>query len=511
MRRYTTEHTPIQDTPDPPPTSGASTMQHEQDPTKAEPGVGPDDAAGSPSEGEPHAANRMWGGRFAEPTDAFVARFTASVDVDKRLYRQDIAGSQAHANMLHAIGVLNATERDAVITGLDEIRTEIEQGTFAWDPALEDVHMNIESRLVERIGEAGKKLHTGRSRNDQVATDIRLWLRETIDAVDAQLSEVLTRLVDLADAHTETVMPGYTHLQSAQPVTFAHHLMAWFEMAHRDRDRFRDCRKRVNVSPLGSAALAGTSFPVDRAMTTQELGFDTPAANSLDAVSDRDFALEFCAAASITAVHLSRWCEELVAWASPQWGFVDLPDRYCTGSSIMPQKKNPDVPELVRGKSGRVIGDLNALLVLMKSQPLAYNRDNQEDKPPLFDTADTLLDCLQAVAGIIAALEPNPSAMRAAAEQGYATATDLADYLVRRNVPFRDAHAIVGRAVAIAIEKGTALADLDLAVLKNLSPEIDASVYEVLSLEGSVAARRHFGGTAPEAVRRAIMDGRRRI
>ena len=486
-------------------------MQQEENSTKAEPGVGPDGAAGSPSADEPHAANRMWGGRFTEPTDAFVARFTSSVDVDKRLYRQDIAGSQAHARMLHAIGVLTATERDAIVAGLTDIRTEIEQGTFAWDPALEDVHMNIESRLVERIGEAGKKLHTGRSRNDQVATDIRLWLRETIDAVDAQLSEVLARLTDLADAHTETVMPGYTHLQSAQPVTFAHHLMAWFEMAHRDRDRFRDCRKRVNVSPLGSAALAGTSFPVDRATTARELDFDAPAANSLDAVSDRDFALEFCAAASITAVHLSRWCEELVAWASPQWGFVNLPDRYCTGSSIMPQKKNPDVPELVRGKSGRVIGNLNALLVLMKSQPLAYNRDNQEDKPPLFDTADTLLDCLQAVSGMIAALEPNPPAMRAAAEQGHATATDLADYLVRRNVPFRDAHAIVGRAVAAAIEQGAALADLDLAALKSLSPEIDASVYEVLSLEGSVAARRHFGGTAPEAVRQAIMDGRRRI
>ena len=453
----------------------------------------------------------MWGGRFTEPTDAFVARFTSSVDVDKRLYRQDIAGSQAHARMLHAIGVLNTDERDAIIGGLNHIRMDIEQGTFPWDPALEDVHMNIESRLVERIGEAGKKLHTGRSRNDQVATDIRLWLRETIDDVDAQLSEVLTRLTDLAGDHTETVMPGLTHLQSAQPVTFAHHLMAWFEMAHRDRDRFRDCRKRVNVSPLGSAALAGTSFPIDRAMTAQELGFDAPAANSLDAVSDRDFALEFCAAASITAVHLSRWCEELVAWASPQWGFVNLPDRYCTGSSIMPQKKNPDVPELVRGKSGRVIGDLNALLVLMKSQPLAYNRDNQEDKPPLFHTADTLLDCLQAVSGIIAALVPNPTAMRAAAEQGYATATDLADYLVRRNVPFRDAHAIVGRAVATAIEQGTDLADLDLAALKNLSPEIDASVYDALSLDGSVAARRHFGGTAPEAVHRAIMDARRRI
>ena len=483
-------------------------MSHEQNPTKAERAR---NAVGSPPANEPDVANRMWGGRFAEPTDAFVARFTSSVDVDKRLYRQDIAGSQAHARMLHAIGVLSAAERDAIVGGLTDIGTEIEHGTFPWNPALEDVHMNIESRLVERIGEAGKKLHTARSRNDQVATDIRLWLREAIDDVDAQLSEVLTRLTDLAAAHTETVMPGFTHLQSAQPVTFAHHLMAWFEMAHRDRERFRDCRKRVNVSPLGSAALAGTSFPVDRALTAQELGFDAPAANSLDAVSDRDFALEFCAAASITAVHLSRWCEELVTWASPQWGFVTLPDRYCTGSSIMPQKKNPDVPELVRGKSGRVIGGLNALLVLMKSQPLAYNRDNQEDKPPLFDTADTLLDCLQAVSGIIAAMEADPSAMREAAERGYATATDLADYLVRKDVPFRDAHAIVGKAVAVAIERDIALADLDLAVLRELCSAIDESVYDVLSLEGSVAARRHFGGTAPEAVGRAIMDAKRRI
>ena len=483
-------------------------MPHEKNPTNAERARN----AASPSPAnEPDVGNRMWGGRFTEPTDAFVARFTSSVDVDKRLYRQDIAGSQAHARMLHDIGVLTAAERDAIVGGLTDIRTEIEQGTFSWDPALEDVHMNIESRLVERIGEAGKKLHTGRSRNDQVATDIRLWLREAVDDVDAQLSEVLTRLTDLADAHTETVMPGYTHLQTAQPVTFAHHLMAWFEMAHRDRERFRDCRKRVNISPLGSAALAGTSFPVDRTLTAKELGFDAPAANSLDAVSDRDFALEFCAAASITAVHLSRWCEELVAWSSPQWGFVTLPDRYCTGSSIMPQKKNPDVPELVRGKSGRVIGALNALLVLMKSQPLAYNRDNQEDKPPLFDTADTLLDCLQAVSGIIAAMEPDPSAMRTAAEQGFATATDLADYLVRKDVPFRDAHAIVGKAVAVAIERGRALADLEFAVLKELCPAIDASVYAVLSLEGSVAARRHFGGTAPEAVRGAILDARRRI
>ena len=456
-------------------------------------------------------ANRMWGGRFSEAPDAFVARFTASVDFDKRLYREDIAGSIAHARMLHAVGVLDAAEHAAIVAGLNAIRTEIDGGTFAWDATLEDVHMNIEARLIERIGEAGKKLHTGRSRNDQVATDVRLWLRARIDAVDDLLSEILCRLADLAEAHTETVMPGFTHLQAAQPVTFAHHLMAWFEMAHRDRDRFRDCRRRLNVSPLGSAALAGTSFPIDRAMTASELGFDRPAANSLDAVSDRDFAVEFCAAAALAAVHLSRWCEELVQWASPQWDFVALPDRFCTGSSIMPQKKNPDVPELVRGKTGRVVGDLNALLVLMKSQPLAYNRDNQEDKLPLFDAADTLLDCLRALAGMIPAIVPNAAAMRAAAERGFATATDLADYLVRKGVPFRDAHAIVGKAVALAIERAAALMSLPLADLKTLCPRIEADVYDVLGLDGSVAARRHVGGTAPEAARLAIAEGRRRI
>ena len=460
---------------------------------------------------EQDAANRMWGGRFSEGPDAFVARFTASVDFDKRLYREDIAGSVAHARMLHAIGVLDAAELEAIVTGLDGIRAEIESGTFAWDAALEDVHMNIEARLVERIGEPGKKLHTARSRNDQVATDVRLWLRERIDAVDERLSDILRRLTRLAEAHTDTVMPGFTHLQAAQPVTFAHHMMAWFEMAHRDRDRFRDCRRRLNVSPLGSAALAGTSFPIDRAMTAAELGFDEPAANSLDAVGDRDFAVEFCAAASLAAVHLSRWCEELVQWASPQWDFVRLPDRFCTGSSIMPQKKNPDVAELVRGKTGRVVGNLNALLVLMKGQPLAYNRDNQEDKLPLFDSADTLLDCLHALAGIVDAMAPNPEAMRAAAEKGFATATDLADYLVRKGVPFRDAHGIVGKAVALAAKEDVPLAVLPLDALQALSPRIDADAYDVLTLEGSVAARRHLGGTAPEAVRRAIMDAKRRI
>ncbi len=453
----------------------------------------------------------MWGGRFAEPTDAFVARFTASVDFDKRLYHYDILGSIAHADMLRDIGVLEAAEHRAIVSGLASIRGEIERGGFVWREALEDVHMNIEARLTELVGEAGKKLHTARSRNDQVATDVRLWLRDRIDAADRQLSTILTCLVDSASEHADTVMPGYTHLQTAQPVTFGHHLLAWFEMAWRDRDRFRDCRRRVNVSPLGSAALAGTTFPIDRAATASALGFDQPAANSLDAVSDRDFALEFCSAASVAMVHLSRWCEELVLWTSPQWAFVTLPDAYCTGSSIMPQKKNPDVPELVRGKTGRVVGDLNALLVLMKGQPLAYNRDNQEDKLPLFDAADTLLDCLQAMQGIIAAMRPNRAAMRSAAQAGFATATDLADYLVVKGVPFRDAHDSVGRAVALAIDKGIGLAEMELADLQALSPRIEADVYAVLTLEGSLAARSHLGGTAPGAVRAAVEAARRRI
>ena len=453
----------------------------------------------------------IWGGRFAEPTNAFVERFTASVDFDKRLYHHDILGSIAHADMLHSIGVLDAAEHEAVVGGLKRIRKEIQRGEFVWREALEDVHMNIEARLTELVGDAGKKLHTARSRNDQVATDVRLWLRDRIDALHERFSALLGALVDLASGHADTVLPGFTHLQTAQPVVFAHHLLAWFEMAHRDRDRLRDCRRRLNLSPLGSAALAGTTFPIDREQTAAALGFDAPTANSLDAVSDRDFALEFCAAASIAAVHLSRWCEELVLWTSPQFGFVALPDAYCTGSSIMPQKKNPDVAELVRGKTGRVIGDLNALLVLTKSQPLAYNRDNQEDKTPLFDAADTLLDCLRAMADIVAAMRPNAAAMRAAAEAGYSTATDFADYLVRKGVPFRDAHAVVGSAVARAAERGLALSELGLAELRELSPRIGEDVYAVLSVEGSVAARDHFGGTAPAAVRRAVEAARQRI
>ena len=450
-------------------------------------------------------------GRFSEPTDDFVARFTASVGFDRRLYRYDIAGSIAHARMLAKIGVLTDDERDAVVGGLETIRGEIESGAFEWSDALEDIHMHIEARLTELVGEAGKKLHTGRSRNDQVATDIRLYLRDECDAVENLLGEVMTRIVDLAERHSADPMPGFTHLQTAQPVTFGHHMLAWFEMAYRDRERIRECRARLNVSPLGAAALAGTTFPIDRVETAEALGFDSIAANSLDAVSDRDFAIEFCACAAITATHLSRWCEEMVIWTSQPFGFVELPDAFCTGSSIMPQKKNPDVPELVRGKSGRIIGNLTGLLVLMKGQPLAYNKDNQEDKEPLFDTVDTLKDCLRAIGDIIGAMQPDTARMREAAQLGYATATDLADYLVKKGLTFRDAHEAVGRAVQYAQEKGSALSDLSVAALRRFSAEIDEDVTAILSLEGSLAARDHPGGTAPNQVVAAVMEARERI
>ena len=453
----------------------------------------------------------MWGGRFAEPTDALVERFTASVDFDQRLALYDIQGSIAHAEMLAAGGVLSGGELRKIRSGLSRIQRDVEAGRFRWDPALEDVHMNIEARLTEIAGEAGKKLHTGRSRNDQVATDVRLFLRERIDGIDALLTDLMAALADRAEQHTETVMPGFTHLQPAQPVTFGHHLMAWFEMASRDRDRLRDCRRRLNLSPLGSAALAGTTFPIDRAMTATSLGFDGPTNNSLDAVSDRDFLIEFVSVASMAMMHLSRWCEEMVLWMSQQFGFIHLPDAYCTGSSIMPQKKNPDVPEIVRGKAARVMGHLSGLLVLMKGQPLAYNRDNQEDKEALFDSADTLADCLAVITEIVRAMEPDAEAMRGAAEEGFGTATDLADYLVVRGVPFRDAHEIVGQAVAHAIERGLTLSQLALDTYRGLSPQIDEDVYEVLTLEGSISARDHVGGTAPSAVRAAIRAARERI
>ena len=447
--------------------------------------------------------NKSWGGRFTESTDAFVAAFTASVEFDRRMYRQDIAGSIAHARMLARIGVLSEADCAAIIAGLEEIRDEIERGDFVWSVALEDVHMNIEARLTERIGAAGKRLHTGRSRNDQVATDIRLYLRDAIDAIKVELKRLQSGLVMLADQEAATIMPGFTHLQVAQPVTFGHHLLAWFEMLKRDGERLADCRKRVNLMPLGAAALAGTSYPLDRDYTAQLLGFTAPTANSLDAVSDRDFAIEFAAVAAILLTHLSRIAEELVLWSSAQFDFIELPDRFCTGSSIMPQKKNPDVPELVRGKVGRVNGHLIALLTLMKSQPLAYNKDNQEDKEPLFDTVDTVLGCLRAFADMTPALRPKREIMLQAARRGFATATDLADYLVRKGLPFRDAHEAVGKAVRLGVETGRDLAQMSLTELQQFSPLIENDVFDVLSLQGSVAARNVLGGTAPERVRAA--------
>jgi argininosuccinate lyase len=454
------------------------------------------------------SSKKLWGGRFDASTDALVEAFSASVHFDRRLYAQDIRGSIAHATMLAAVGVLSDDERDAITTGLEAIRGDIEAGRFQWDPALEDVHMNIESALTERIGEAGKKLHTGRSRNDQVATDVRLYLRDAIDDLDVRVTDLMGAIIDLAEDESDTLMPGFTHLQTAQPVTFGHHLLAWQEMLSRDRERLRDCRRRVNRMPLGAAALAGTSFPIDRGMTAQLLGFDAPCANSLDAVSDRDFLIEFVSACALTMMHLSRMSEELILWSSAQFSFVSLSDAYCTGSSIMPQKKNPDVPELVRGKCGRVIGALNALLVLMKGQPLAYNRDNQEDKEPLFDTLDTLRDCVSVYTGLVGAITPNREAMRAAALKGFATATDLADYLVRKGVAFRDAHEVVGKAVRHAVERGCDLGDLPLAELARFSPAIGEDVFQVLTLEGSVAARDHLGGTAPAQVRQAVERAR---
>ncbi|WP_445114712.1 argininosuccinate lyase [Acinetobacter sp. WZC-1] len=447
----------------------------------------------------------MWGGRFSEATDAFVAEFTASVQFDQRFYKQDIAGSIAHATMLAKVGVLTEQERDVIIHGLNTIQQEIEAGSFQWSIELEDVHMNIESRLTQRIGITGKKLHTGRSRNDQVATDIRLYVRDEIDAILTLLQKLQKGILSLAAKNTHTIMPGFTHLQTAQPVTFGHHLMAWFEMLVRDSERLIDCRKRVNRMPLGSAALAGTTYPIDRAYTAELLGFEAVAENSLDAVSDRDFAIEFSAAASLIMMHLSRMSEEMILWTSAQFKFISIPDRFCTGSSIMPQKKNPDVPELIRGKTGRVYGDLVSLLTLMKGQPLAYNKDNQEDKEPLFDAIDTLRGSLMAFADMIPALVPNIESMREAALRGFSTATDLADYLVKNGVAFRDAHEIVGKAVALGVQEDKDLSELSLQQLQQFSDLIAADVFEkALTLEASVNARDHIGGTAPTQVAAAI-------
>jgi argininosuccinate lyase len=444
--------------------------------------------------------NKLWGGRFAEDTDAFVEAFTASITFDQRLANQDIQGSVAHAEMLHKVGILTEQELIDIKAGLESIRIDAEAGNIEWSVALEDVHMNIEARLTDRIGIAGKKLHTGRSRNDQIATDIRLWLREQVDFIGAEITRLQQGLVAVAEREAHTILPGFTHLQVAQPITFGHHMMAWYEMLERDFDRLMDCRKRMNVMPLGSAALAGTSYPIDRDFTANLLDFDRPSNNSLDGVSDRDFAIEFTAAASVIMMHLSRFSEELVVWTSAQFDFINLPDRFCTGSSIMPQKKNPDVPELVRGKTGRVYGSLISLMTLMKSQPLAYNKDNQEDKEPLFDTVDTLIGSLRAFADMMPHVETKPESMRRAAMQGFATATDLADYLVVKGMPFRDAHEVVGKAVAFGVETKQDLSEMTLAELQQFSDVIVEDVFDVLTLEGSVAARNHIGGTAPEQV-----------
>jgi len=453
-------------------------------------------------------SNKLWGGRFSDSTDQFVQTFTASVTFDQRMARQDIECSRAHAKMLGSVGVLSGEDVKRILQGLDEINTEIESGEFEWSVELEDVHMNIEARLTAKIGDAGKRLHTGRSRNDQVATDIRLYVKEAIDAVVAQANRLRLGMLDLAERNVDVIMPGFTHLQTAQPVTFGHHVMAWFEMTSRDVDRLADCKRRLNVSPLGAAALAGTSYPIDRHQTCELLGFDSVAQNSLDAVSDRDFGIEFCAAAAIAMTHLSRMSEEMVLWSSSQFDFIELPDRFCTGSSIMPQKKNPDVPELVRGKTGRVNGHLISLLTLMKSQPLAYNKDNQEDKEPLFDTVDTLHDCLRAFADMVPAITVKKDSMYAAAHQGFSTATDLADYLVGRGLAFRDSHEVVGNAVRFAVEQGRDLSELTLQELQVFSDVIAQDVFQVLTLEGSVNSRNHIGGTAPEQVRAAIANAR---
>ncbi len=471
------------------------------------------------SQSEP---TKAWSGRFSEPVSDLVKRYTASVFFDQRMWRQDIRGSLAHAAMLAKQGIIAQADLDAIRSGMAQITQEIEAGQFDWNLDDEDVHLNIEKRLTALVGDAGKRLHTGRSRNDQVATDIRLWLRDAIDTILALIADFQRAVLDLAEHHAATPLPGFTHLQVAQPVTFGHHLMAYFEMLRRDAERFADCRKRTNRLPLGSAALAGTTFPIDREFVAAELGFDEVCFNSLDAVSDRDFAIEFCAASSLLMTHLSRLSEELILWMSPRVGFIDLADRFCTGSSIMPQKKNPDVPELVRGKTGRVNGSLVALLTLMKGQPLAYNKDNQEDKEPLFDTADTVIDTLRIYADMMGSttaadgtkvfnVRVKAEAMKSALRQGYATATDLADWLVKRGLPFRDAHEAVARAVRLAEQKGYDVSDLTLDELKSFSPLVDESVFAVLTVEGSLSARNHVGGTAPEQVRAAIGRARARL
>ncbi|QEY26212.1 argininosuccinate lyase [Neisseria zalophi] len=444
--------------------------------------------------------NKTWSGRFNEPVSELVKKYTGSIDFDKRLAKWDIQGSLAHAQMLQQAGVLSVEDLSAIRQGMADIISEIDAGRMIWSLDLEDVHMNIERRLTDKIGDAGKRLHTGRSRNDQVATDIRLWLRDQISDIQVLIHDLQMALVDLAEKNADIVMPGFTHLQVAQPVSFGHHMLAYVEMLGRDDERMADCRKRVNRMPLGAAALAGTTYPIKRETTAELLGFEQICQNSLDAVSDRDFAIEFTAAASLLMIHLSRLSEELILWMSPRFGFIDIADRFCTGSSIMPQKKNPDVPELVRGKSGRVIGHLTTLLMLMKSQPLAYNKDNQEDKEPLFDTVDTLIDTLRIYADMMRGVSVKPENMRAAVLQGFATATDLADYLVKKGMPFRDSHETVALAVRHADTEGVDLSDLPLETLQSFSNLIDKDIYDVLTPEGSLNARNHIGGTAPEQV-----------
>jgi argininosuccinate lyase len=453
----------------------------------------------------------LWSGRFSEPASELAQRFTASIAFDRRLAAFDIEASIAHSRMLHSTGIISKTDLAAIEKGLGQIRAEIAAGNFPWSVALEDVHTNIERRLTELVGEPGKRLHTARSRNDQVATDVRLFLRAAIDEAVAHVGSLQRALLDLADTHAETVMPGYTHLQVAQPVSFGHHLLAYFEMLARDAQRLADCRKRLNRLPLGAAALAGTSFPIDRAMVAKDLGFDGVCENSIDAVSDRDFAIEYCACAALAMIHLSRLCEELIIWSNPRFGFVEIADGFSTGSSIMPQKKNPDVAELIRGKTGRVTGHLVALLMLMKGQPLAYNRDNQEDKEPLFDTVDTLNASLAVLAEMLPGIKVNREAMAAAARQGHSTATDLAEYLVRKGVPFREAHEAVAQAVRFAESRGCELAELELAELQRFSSTIEKDVRAALTLEGSLRSRTHPGGTAPARVKAAIAKARKSL
>ncbi len=456
-------------------------------------------------------STKLWGGRFTEATDEFVEQFNASVGFDKRLFKHDIQGSRAHAEMLAQIGILNSNDCEKLLKALDSIEAEIEAGGFEWKTELEDVHMNIEARLTELVGEAGKRIHTGRSRNDQVATDVRLYLRDAIDEIDQRLEALQQAILAIAEQESATIMPGFTHLQVAQVITFGHHMLAWFEMIFRDRVRLQQCRASVNVMPLGSAALAGSSFALDREFVAKKLNFATPSHNSLDAVSDRDFAIEFCAFGAILFAHMSRIAEELVLWTSAQFNFIDLPDRFCTGSSIMPQKKNPDVPELVRGKTARVYANLFALLTLMKSQPLAYNKDNQEDKEPLFDTVDTVHDCVVAFANMIPHIKVNREVLLHAAQQGYATATDLADYLVQKKVPFRDAHEVVGKTVKYAIEQKKKLDELNLYELQKFSPSISDDVFNILSVEGSVASKNTYGGTSPVQVIAQIKLAKERL